>query len=73
MAMRAVSMMLAHGEVPYLWRRIAAPCNHWAAAEHRYLNAQFDALGDVCERVMFVVHDCGSALGFDWANGIAAP
>ena len=36
--------------------------------EHRrYLDALLDAL-DVHERVTLVVHDWGSALGFDWAN-----
>ena len=36
--------------------------------EHRqYLDALFDQLG-IEERVAFVVHDWGSALGFDWAN-----
>jgi haloalkane dehalogenase len=36
--------------------------------EHRrYLDGLLDALG-VGERVTFVVHDWGSALGFDWAN-----
>src|SRR6516165_604024 len=36
--------------------------------EHRrYLDALLEAL-DVRERVTFVVHDWGSALGFDWAN-----
>jgi len=36
--------------------------------EHRrYLDALLDAL-DVRERVTFVIHDWGSALGFDWAN-----
>src|SRR5260221_3590259 len=36
--------------------------------EHRrYLDALLDALG-VHERVTLVVHDWGSALGFDWAN-----
>ena len=36
--------------------------------EHRrYLDALLEAL-DVHERVTFVVHDWGSALGFDWAN-----
>lgn len=36
--------------------------------EHRrYLDALLEALG-VRERVTFVVHDWGSALGFDWAN-----
>jgi haloalkane dehalogenase len=36
--------------------------------EHRrYLDALLEAL-DVRDRVTFVVHDWGSALGFDWAN-----
>lgn len=36
--------------------------------EHRrYLDALLDAL-DVRERVVLVIHDWGSALGFDWAN-----
>jgi haloalkane dehalogenase len=36
--------------------------------EHRrYLDALLEAL-DVRKRVTFVIHDWGSALGFDWAN-----
>ena len=36
--------------------------------DHRhYLDGLLDALG-ISERVTFVVHDWGSALGFDWAN-----
>jgi len=36
--------------------------------EHRqYLDGLLDALG-VRQRVTFVIHDWGSALGFDWAN-----
>src|SRR5262249_60280677 len=36
--------------------------------EHRrYLDALLEAL-DVHERGVFVIHDWGSALGFDWAN-----
>jgi haloalkane dehalogenase len=36
--------------------------------EHReYLDALFDAL-DIRENVTLVLHDWGSALGFDWAN-----
>ena len=36
--------------------------------EHRaYLDALFDYLG-LTERVTLIVHDWGSALGFDWAN-----
>jgi haloalkane dehalogenase len=42
--------------------------NSYRFVEHRrYLDALFEAL-DVRERVTFVVHDWGSALGFDWAN-----
>ncbi|MEN8113165.1 MAG: haloalkane dehalogenase [Actinomycetota bacterium] len=33
----------------------------------RYLDAFLDAVG-VVDRVTFVIHDWGSALGFDWAN-----
>jgi haloalkane dehalogenase len=41
--------------------------NSYTFIEHRsFLDALFDALG-VNERVTFVVHDWGSALGFDWA------
>lgn len=36
--------------------------------EHReYLDGLLDALG-IGDRVTFVIHDWGSALGFDWAN-----
>lgn len=36
--------------------------------EHRYyLDGLFEAL-NVTDRVTFVIHDWGSALGFDWAN-----
>jgi haloalkane dehalogenase len=36
--------------------------------EHReYLDGLFDVL-DLGDRVTFVIHDWGSALGFDWAN-----
>jgi haloalkane dehalogenase len=36
--------------------------------EHRrHLDALLEAL-NVCERVTLVIHDWGSALGFDWAN-----
>ncbi len=36
--------------------------------EHRrYLDALLEAL-NVRERITFIVHDWGSALGFDWAN-----
>jgi haloalkane dehalogenase len=36
--------------------------------EHRkYIDAFLDAVG-VTQNVFLVIHDCGSALGFDWAN-----
>jgi len=41
---------------------------HYRYVEHReYLDALLDALG-VEERVTLVIHDWGSALGFDWAR-----
>jgi haloalkane dehalogenase len=41
--------------------------NSYTFVEHRrYLDALLDALG-INERVTFVVHDWGSALGFDWS------
>ncbi len=40
----------------------------YSFVEHRrYLDALLDALG-INERVTLVLHDWGSALGFDWAN-----
>src|SRR3546814_17981116 len=40
----------------------------YAYAEHRdYLDALWDAL-DLGDRVVLVVHDWGSVLGFDWAR-----
>lgn len=42
--------------------------NSYRFIEHRrYLDALLDGL-DVRERVTFVIHDWGSALGFDWAS-----
>ncbi|SOE98827.1 Pimeloyl-ACP methyl ester carboxylesterase [Burkholderia sp. OK233] len=42
--------------------------DRYALAEHgRYLGKLFELLG-VTERVTFVLHDWGCALGFDWAN-----
>lgn len=42
--------------------------NSYTFAEHRrYLDALLDKLG-VRERVTLIVHDWGSALGFDWAS-----
>jgi haloalkane dehalogenase len=42
--------------------------NSYRFVEHRrYLDALLEAL-DVRDRVTFVIHDWGSALGFDWVN-----
>jgi haloalkane dehalogenase len=42
--------------------------DRYSFVEHRsYLDAALDALG-ITEHVRLVVHDWGSALGFDWAN-----
>ncbi len=42
--------------------------NRYTFAEHRqYLDAALSALG-VTNKVTWVIHDWGSALGFDWAN-----
>ncbi|MCG8414953.1 MAG: haloalkane dehalogenase [Pseudomonadales bacterium] len=42
--------------------------DRYTFAEHReYLDAAWDALG-VKDNVTLVIHDWGSALGFDWAN-----
>jgi haloalkane dehalogenase len=42
--------------------------DRYTFAEHRdYLDGLLDQL-DMCENVTLVVHDWGSALGFDWAN-----
>lgn len=42
--------------------------DRYTFAEHReYFDAALEALG-VTDRVTLVVHDWGSALGFDWAN-----
>jgi len=42
--------------------------DRYTFVEHRrYLDALLEALG-VTENVTFVIHDWGSALGFDWAN-----
>jgi haloalkane dehalogenase len=45
----------------------SGPGSYTFVEHRRYLDALFDALG-VHERVTLVVHDWGSALGFDWAN-----
>src|SRR5258707_6599115 len=47
--------------------RNSGPGSYRFVEHRRYLDALLDAL-DVHERVTFVIHDWGSALGFDWAN-----
>jgi haloalkane dehalogenase len=45
----------------------SGPASYRFVEHRRYLDGLLDALG-VRERVTFVIHDWGSALGFDWAN-----
>jgi haloalkane dehalogenase len=45
----------------------SGPGSYRFVEHRRYLDALLDALG-VRDRVTFVVHDWGSALGFDWGN-----
>src|SRR5262249_56275224 len=45
----------------------SGPASYRFVEHRRYLDALLEAL-DVHERVTFVIHDWGSALGFDWAN-----
>jgi haloalkane dehalogenase len=45
----------------------SGPSSYRFVDHRRYLDALLEAL-DVRERVTFVIHDWGSALGFDWAN-----
>ena len=45
----------------------SGPGSYRFVEHRRYLDALLQAL-DVHERVTFVLHDWGSALGFDWAN-----
>jgi len=45
----------------------SGPGSYRFVEHRRYLDALLEAL-DVHKRVTFVVHDWGSALGFDWAN-----
>jgi haloalkane dehalogenase len=45
----------------------SGPGSYRFVVHRRYLDALLDAL-DVRERVTLVIHDWGSALGFDWAN-----
>ena len=45
----------------------SSPGSYRFVEHRRYLDALLEAL-DVRERVTLVIHDWGSALGFDWAN-----
>ncbi len=45
----------------------SGPQSYRFVEHRRYLDALLDQLG-VRERVTFVIHDWGAALGFDWAN-----
>jgi haloalkane dehalogenase len=45
----------------------SGPGSYRFVEHRRYLDALLEAL-DVRERVTFIVHDWGSALGFDWSN-----
>jgi len=45
----------------------SGPGSYRFVEHRRYLDALLEAL-NVGERVTFVIHDWGSALGFDWAN-----
>ena len=45
----------------------SGPGSYRFVEHRRYLDALLEAL-NVHERVTFVIHDWGSALGFDWAN-----
>jgi haloalkane dehalogenase len=47
--------------------RNSGPGSYRFVEHRRHLDALLDAL-DVRERVTLVIHDWGSALGFDWAN-----
>jgi haloalkane dehalogenase len=45
----------------------SGPTSYTFVEHRRYLDALLDQLG-VTQHVTFVIHDWGSALGFDWAN-----
>src|SRR5690349_19621349 len=45
----------------------SGPGSYRFVEHRRYLDALLEELG-VRERVTFIIHDWGSALGFDWAN-----
>ena len=50
----------------------SGPGSYRFVEHRRYLDALLEAL-DVRERVTFVIHDWGSALGFDWGNRHTRP
>jgi haloalkane dehalogenase len=45
----------------------SGPASYRFVEHRRYLDALFEHLG-LARNIVFVVHDWGSALGFDWAN-----
>lgn len=45
----------------------SGPDRYWYAEQRDYLHALWDRLG-LGDKVVLVLHDWGSALGFDWAN-----
>jgi haloalkane dehalogenase len=45
----------------------SGPASYTFVEHRRYLDALLDQLG-VAQQVTFVIHDWGSALGFEWAN-----
>src|SRR3979409_79919 len=44
------------------------PATHRFTTHRKYLAAFIDAVIGSAESIVFVVHDWGSSLGFDWAN-----
>ncbi|MEA2882541.1 MAG: haloalkane dehalogenase [Bradyrhizobium sp.] len=46
----------------------AGPDTYTFATHRNYLDAFIEAVTGPAEKILFVVHDWGSALGFDWAN-----
>ena len=57
--------LIGMGDSPTLPR--SGPTSYTFVEHRRYLDGLLDRLG-VSERLTFVIHDWGSALGFDWAN-----
>ena len=44
------------------------PDTYRFATHRKFLDAFIDAVIGPCEKILLVIHDWGSALGFDWAN-----